>query len=1000
MRRAFATVLVLLLAVVVPVRSHGDPVVASTLGWTINGIVSEVARSGEVAYVGGSFRTVAPSSNLVFGFAAFSFDSAVPVLPNLNLNDTVEAVVALPGGGWLIGGRFTTVNGVFRNHLARLTADGSLDMTFTASVDDTVSALAVSGATAYLGGAFTMVAGSAHHGLAAINAATGARVSAFMPSVVGGSVRQLLVNGTTIYAAGDFTTVNGASRPNLVALSTADGSTVASFDPSANGPVHRLLLTGTDLFAAGAFASIGGTSRRGIAKLSAVTGAAATTFDAQADGDVNGLALIGTTLYLGGSFANFGINGRQRIGAVNATTGAATAWNPGADGVVKDLAAVGTSLIAVGDFSEIGGVERLAIAMLDTTRATSSTTSWNPSLGNSARVVHADGNGLVFVSGDFRNYGAVRRDNLAAIDLFTGDLLPWNPGTDGWVRALDVFGNVVYIGGDFTRIGGATRDRIAALDAVTGVVAAWNPRPNAPVKSMVTTSMAVYFVGQFTSLTGTGARGRGAAVDHGGTVLPWNPNADDTIETVFVGTDRVFLGGSFGALGGVTRERLGAVDVTSGAVSLTFAPSVNNTVYRLDVQNNLVFFGGVFDMVNGATRNNAAAVRSSTLPAEDGQLAGWDPNVGGPIYDLDAFGASVFLAGGFGSVGGQSRPGIAMVDALAAGGALRAWKPVDVSGGAVSVIDASDTAVMFGGLLNNVNGVGIGAVLYPEATAAGAPKPPTTPDILVRGSSVRFDWQRPPLGAAPSSYIIEGGDGPGRTNLANFSTGNAGTTFSASGLPPGTYYVRMRSSNPRGVGAPSREQAFVVGGVGCASPPTPPLDLRAAVSGNSVTLEWRTPVQSSVDRFRVVVGATSTGSELGTFDVGAVTAYSVSAAAGAYFVRVLAANACGVSAPSAEIAVVVGPVVVPPTAPFGLDAVVSGSTVVLTWARPSVGTGPFQFVLEAGSATGLANLANLVTSQTTYAAAGVPPGIYYVRVRASGPGGIGPAGNEMVVVVP
>jgi hypothetical protein len=515
---------------------------------------------------------------------------------------------------------------------------------------------------------------------------------------------------------------------------------------------------------------------------------------------------------------------------------------------------------------------------------------------------------------------------------------------------------------------------------------------------MATTS-GVYFVGPFTHLTGNTARGRGAAVSHAGTVLPWDPAADDTIECLFVDGSRVFVGGSFATLGSLPRQRLGAVDASTGAPWLTFAPTVNDTIYRIDVQNGLVFFGGEFDMVNGSTRQHAAAVRSSTTVAEDGQLVGWNPDVGGPVYDLDAFGANVFLVGGFGSVGGESRPGIAMVDALATGGALRSWTPADVSGGQVSVIDTSDTAVLFGGLLHNLDGVSIGAVLYPEASLSGAPRPPTTPELLVRGSSLRIDWGGPPLGARPTAYVIEGGSGPGRSDLASFSTGNTSTTFSASALPPGTYYLRMRSQNAAGAGAASGEQAFVVGAAGCSGPPSPPLDLRAVVTGSSVTLSWKAPVQSIAGVYRLVVGAVSGGSNIGTFDVGAATSYTTPAPAGAYFVRAVAVNACGVSVPSSEAAVIVGTPVVPPGAPFALESTVNGSTVGFAWAPPSVGSGPFTYRLEAGSGTGLSNLANAAASTTAFTASSVPPGVYYVRVRAVGPGGTGPASNEVVVAV-
>ena len=167
-----------------------------------------------------------------------------------------------------------------------------------------------------------------------------------------------------------------------------------------------------------------------------------------------------------------------------------------------------------------------------------------------------------------------------------------------------------------------------------------------------------------------------------------------------------------------------------------------------------------------------------------------------------------------------------------------------------------------------------------------------------------------------------------------------------------------------------------------------------------MTLSWKAPVQSIGGTYRLVVGPVSGSGSIGTFDVGAVTSYTVPAPPGAYFVRVIAVNACGASVPSSEVAVIVGSVVVPPAAPFALEAVVSGSTVTLSWGAPSVGTGPFQYGVEAGSGTGLSNLAAVTTTTAAFTATAVPAGTYYVRVRASGPGGTGPASNEIVVVVP
>ena len=50
--------------------------------------------------------------------------------PGAGLNATVEVITLQPDGKVLIGGFFTFYNGVGRNRIARLNADGSLDMTF------------------------------------------------------------------------------------------------------------------------------------------------------------------------------------------------------------------------------------------------------------------------------------------------------------------------------------------------------------------------------------------------------------------------------------------------------------------------------------------------------------------------------------------------------------------------------------------------------------------------------------------------------------------------------------------------------------------------------------------------------------------------------------------------------------------------------------------------------------------------------------------------------
>jgi Tol biopolymer transport system component len=90
-----------------------------------------------------------------------------------------------------------------------------------------------------------------------------------------------------------------------------------------------------------------------------------------------------------------------------------------------------------------------------------------------------------------------------------------------------------------------------------------------------------------------------------------------------------------------------------------------------------------------------------------------------------------------------------------------------------------------------------------------------------------------------------------------------------------------------------------------------------------------------------------------------------------------------------------------PGTPTGLSAAVTGSTVVLTWNASASGGPALGYIIEAGSSSGAANLANFSTgtSAPSYTAVGVGAGTYYVRVRAVGAAGPSDASNEIVVVV-
>jgi fibronectin type III domain protein len=214
---------------------------------------------------------------------------------------------------------------------------------------------------------------------------------------------------------------------------------------------------------------------------------------------------------------------------------------------------------------------------------------------------------------------------------------------------------------------------------------------------------------------------------------------------------------------------------------------------------------------------------------------------------------------------------------------------------------------------------GVGCPFRPEfdmPAVEDAPGAPANLAFQVSGSTVILTWSAPAGGGAPATYVLEAGSTGGQSNIVNFATGATTTTFTATGVPNGTYYVRVRARNADGTSGPSNEAAVVVGGGGggggCQPPgAAPPAGFTAAASGNTVTLSWGA-VAGAV-AYVIEAGSAPGASNIIVFDTGNTsTSFTGNAPNGTYYLRVRVRTTCGTSAASNEAAATVGGAPPPP----------------------------------------------------------------------------------------
>jgi hypothetical protein len=330
----------------------------------------------------------------------------------------------------------------------------------------------------------------------------------------------------------------------------------------------------------------------------------------QTNGRVNAIAVSGTTVYLGGQFTSMRPPGaplgtgevpRNHVAAVSLTTGALLPWDPNANGTVRALKVVSGFVYMGGAFTQVGGATHTRLAKVSATGTGAVVSTWTASASAEVFALASAGSNM-YIGGGFGTVDGSARANIAAITDATGSLLPWNPGTDGQVRALRFTATGrLNVGGTFAHLAGAAANNLGAVDSTTGNALPFQAHISYPVISLASDAAGLY-------VAGAGGGGNFAAFSTTNGSSLWEGGTNGNVQAIGVVNGVVYVGGHFQTYCGpqhgqhtcttpITRDKLLAVDASNGSL-LPWNPSANSVlgVFALqgDPTSGDLFVGGDF----------------------------------------------------------------------------------------------------------------------------------------------------------------------------------------------------------------------------------------------------------------------------------------------------------------------------------------------------------------------------------------------------------------------
>lgn len=645
------------------------------LNYFFNGVNEKiwtfVEQTDDKIIIGGDFTTYSGTTRN--RIARLNTDGSLDDTfnPGAGANNSIYYMALQSDGKIVIGGNFTTYNGIPRNRIARLNANGTLDEMFNPGMgaNDEIWSIAIKSDNKILiAGSFTYFDGVSNLRIARLEP-DGKLDSTFFSGYLNNSVWSMALqsDGKIILGGAFMGYYSGGYYANHIIRLNEDGNVDFDFNRGSeinnqgrgtNAWIRSIYIQSDGkILIGGDFTSCNGLPRRCITRLEPHGGIDFTFDPIGAIGWIKTISVQNDgKILIGGDFTLYTNQSKKYFTRLNMNGSIDNTFNSGVGPdwrvLVSSMLKNGKILFG-GDFSVYDTILIRGIAKINLDGKLDESFKPSTSINNSIWTSVLQNDGKILIGGNFfyhENKSSVARLNI------DGSLDPtFNPseGANNVVRSITVQndGNII-VAGAFTLFNNIERNRIVrlltdgTLDPIFNVGTGAN---QIILKTVIQTDGKILISGAFTLFNGF-SRNRIVRLNTNGSIdLTFNPGsgANGNIWSISLQFDgKIIIAGEFTSYNGIARNNIARIN-SDGTLDETFNPGTgaNSTIYTTSIQKDeKIIIGGLFSSINGTQMNRIARLNP------DGSLditfnSGMGAN--GTIFTTNILSDDRIIIGGF-----------------------------------------------------------------------------------------------------------------------------------------------------------------------------------------------------------------------------------------------------------------------------------------------------------------------------------------------------------------